>query len=226
VRGSAANAPHAGSLPDGGPSGSIDRDDQRILDSRTQGRGPGLAYVAGRLDLQGLMQLGLVPSSHAFVRNAVPGAVLEQALEGKESQESNDPITPTPAREREIGERTLEGSKASKRACRRFTGELGSGERPIAVDVLRHARRTGLARRETVVLAHASGPSSDEPWQRVGAAAKAGRRAHPDRAGDRRTRTRKGAKGPARAGTAPREGKALKGQSSRDASGMEQGREA
>jgi hypothetical protein len=196
VRGSAANAPHAGSLPDGGPSGSIDRDDQRILDSRTQGRGPGLAYVAGRLDLQGLMQLGLVPSSHGFVRSAVPGAVPEQALEGKESQESNDPITPTPAREREIGERTLGGSKASKRACRRLTGGLGSGERPIAVDVLRHARRRGLARRETVVLAHASGPSSDEPWQRVGAAAKAGRRAHPDRAGGRRARTRREARGP------------------------------
>jgi hypothetical protein len=66
----------------------------------------------------------------------------EQTLKGNESQESNDPVPLTPARVRKIGERTLGGSKASKRACRRLTGELGSGERPIAVDVLRHARRT------------------------------------------------------------------------------------
>jgi len=91
------------------------------------------------------------------MRLTVPGAMPEHTLEGNESQESNDPVTPTPARVREIGERTLGGSKASKRACRRFTGELGSGERSVAVDVLRHARRNDLAPRETVVLAHASG---------------------------------------------------------------------
>jgi hypothetical protein len=129
-----------------------------------------------------------------FVRRAVPGAMPEHTLEGKESQESNDPVSRTPARVKEIGERTLGGSKASKRACRRFTGELGSGERPIAVDVLRHARRRGLAARETVVLAHASVNPQGSTRQRVGAAAKAGRRAHPDRVGGRRTRTRKGAR--------------------------------
>jgi len=57
----AANASHAGSLPDGGPSGSIDREDQRILDSRTQGRGLDPADVAGRLDLHRHMELGLRP---------------------------------------------------------------------------------------------------------------------------------------------------------------------
>jgi len=169
----AANASHAGSLPDGGPSGSIDREDRRILDSRTQGRGLDPADVAGRLDLQGRMGFGLRPVLACARASAVPGAMPEQTLEGKESQESIGPISPTPARVREIGERTLEGSKASKRACRRFTGELGSGERPIAVDVLRHARRNGLAARETVVLAHASGEPSGEPWQRVGSAVKA-----------------------------------------------------
>jgi len=121
----------------------------------------------------GTWSSGFGPFSRVSVRRAVPGAMPEQTLEGEESQESIGPISPTPARVREIGERTLEGSKASKRACRRFTGELGSGERPIAVDVLTHARRNGLAARETVVLAHASGEPSGKPWQRVGAAAKA-----------------------------------------------------
>jgi hypothetical protein len=126
--GRVANASHAGSLPDGGPSGSIDRDDQRILDSRTQGRGPVPADVAGRLDFQRRMEFGPGPFSRASVRDTVPGAMPEQALEGNESQESNDPVSPTPARVRKIGERTLGGSKASKRACRRLTGGLGSGE--------------------------------------------------------------------------------------------------
>jgi len=142
-----------------------------ILGPRVEVRFP--PHVAGRLDLQRCMRLGPGPSSRVSVRHTVPGAMPEQALEGKESHESNDPVTPTPARVREIGERTLGGSKASKRACRRFTGEPGSDERSVAVDVLMHARRNDLAPRETVVLAHASGEPPGEPWQRVGAAAKA-----------------------------------------------------
>jgi len=57
--------------------------------------------VARRLDFQGRMEIGLVPTSRVSVRRAVPGDVPEQTLEGKESQESNDPLTPTPARVRE-----------------------------------------------------------------------------------------------------------------------------
>lgn len=92
---------------------------------------------------------------------------------GEESQESTDPAPQSPARDEEPRERTPGGRKASKRACRRLTGEPGSDERPIAVDARKRARRNGLATRGAVVPARASGEPSGEPRQRVGAVAKA-----------------------------------------------------
>jgi len=100
-----------------------------------------------------------------------------------------------------------------------FSSGAGCGRRASARATDRSRRSRG-----TVVPARASGSPSGKPWQRVGSAGKAPLKlgfAAP--AAVEREPTRK--QRPARAGTAPREGKALKGDS-RDASGMEQGREA
>jgi hypothetical protein len=196
----------------------------RIPETRIRGRNPGAANDAGRLDSRRSMGDGPCPTQRVPPRSAEPGARMEDALEGRNPRRA-------PARQqqprpglRPPRERILEGSKASKRACRRLTDEPGHGER------IRRGRGAQAPRRAdpvwwgSAVLAHASGKPQGEPRQRVGAAVKARRTlaatapatVEPEPAREQRL---------ARASTALREGKALKG-SSRDASGMEQGREA
>jgi len=167
-----------------------------------------------------------LPAPRESTRDTGPEVWLEQTLEGKEAQESTDPtISPWPGRG-SPRERTHEGSKASKWACRPFTGEPdGLRAGMAAVGVLRRARRTNPG---------GAGNPVSQPMRPASLRASRGKGLAPGGkhcscsgvvapAAVEREPTRK--QRPARAGTAPREGKALEG-ISRDASGMEQGREA
>jgi len=61
--------------------------------------------------------------------------MLEQALEGLKAQESTDRAINHPGQGEIARERTLEESKASKRACRPPPGEPGAYENDEGVDV-------------------------------------------------------------------------------------------
>jgi len=70
----------------------------------------------------------------ALTRHRTHGQ-LEQALEGQKAQESTDRAINHPGQGEIARERTLEESKASKRACRPPPGEPGAYETDGAVDV-------------------------------------------------------------------------------------------
>jgi len=128
-----------------------------------------------------------------------------------------------------VAERTPGGSKASKRACRPFTGEPSvGGEGTVRAAHLRVGRgdRTNDREDRRPGSCVPRPPSGGCERQRAGAKRrKRPRRTRKHCAGGSRRTNPQGSRWPARAGTAPREGKALKGDS-RDASGMKEGREA
>jgi hypothetical protein len=106
-----------GSLPDGGETGSIDRARRRTVGSRPHGRSSTWRKrVARQGALEDAVRSGPArPSTSA--RRPNPRAAGADSR-GEKAQESTDPlIAPRPGL-RSPGERTLEGSKASKRACR------------------------------------------------------------------------------------------------------------
>jgi len=119
------------------------------------------------------MENGLGPFSGGPLQQSRTRGIDGVSSRGEESHESTDQALSTPARVVEPRERTLGGSKASKRACRRLTGEPGSSRRSCAVGVRKHVRRCDLATRETSVMAQSSGEPRGKPWQWVGAKAKA-----------------------------------------------------
>jgi hypothetical protein len=152
------------------------------------------------------------PAPRGSTRYTEPEVRLEQALEGKQAQESTDPTTsPWPGRG-SPRERTHEGSKASKWACRPFTGEPdGLRAGLAAVGALRRVRRT---------CPGAAGNLDSRPMRPASLRACRGKGSAPGGkqrscsvvvapAAVEREPTRK--QRPAKAGTAPREGKALKG---------------
>jgi len=162
-------------------------------------------------------------------RETEPRTVVERALEGENPRRAPTG-GPGPGQVTGIvAERTPGGSKASKRACRPLTGEPNVGGKGTVRAARSRAEATGLTiagnlRPGSCVLGP---PPGGFFGQRAGAdQGESGREAPADIASAAvETRTRKEARRPARAGTAPREGKALQG-SSRDASGMKEGREA
>jgi len=110
---------------------------------------------------------------------------------GEETQESTDPTTSPWPGQGSPRERTPGGSKASKWACRPFSGEPDDPERgEAAVGALRRVRRTSPG-----------GAGNPDPgscvrqdlrvwsWQRVGAGGKAPTKLEESRAGGGRTRT-------------------------------------
>jgi len=124
-------------------------------------------------------------------------------------------------------ERTLEGSKASKRACRPpypvSPADPRSGRCKRARQrVTRNVLATPGNRRPGLPVQRAFGPAGREVGATGKGAANTSVRAAPLGWSNANPQ---GSRRPARAGTAPREGKALKGDS-RGASGMKQGREA
>jgi len=149
--------------------------------------------------------------------------------EGQEPQESTDG-RPQPGQVLRSLRNGLPGG-AKLRSGR--AGRLPAS--PVSVGSGRYVRHTsgcveatGLAPRGTVVPGSCvPGPPSggrerQRAWRERGKRSRISRR---HCAGDSRRANPQGSKWPARAGTAPREGKALEG-SSRDASGMKEGREA
>lgn len=189
----AANAPPAGSPPDGGTRGSIDRAGRRIPGARARDRSTGLVTGTRRLcSRMHTRHAGFAPAPSAPLRDTGTRGLAGARFQGEEAQESTDPTTsPWPGRG-SPRERTPEESKASKRACRPFTGEPGDHESvEAAVDALRRARRPPPAAARN----RRPGP----PVRRAfGRAAAKGRRngestaqARDRRAGDSRTRTRK-----------------------------------
>jgi hypothetical protein len=168
-----------------------------------------------------------LPLPRVSARETGPGTVVEKALEGEDPRRAPAGGL-TLAKGGLVAERTPGGSKASKWACRPSTGEPSSLETWTA-RAARSARRGDRPQRTrgTFVPAHASRSA----FGRIRLGKELGASGESDReflektalAAVEREPTRK--QGPARAGTAPREGKALEG-SSRDASGMKEGRKA
>jgi len=151
-----------------------------------------------------------------------------ESSEGQEPQESTDG-RPQPGQVMRSSRNGLPGGAKlrSGRAGRLPASPVSVGRERYVRHTSGCAEATGLATARNVVPAHASrvclrAGSSGKELARNGKAAvnllQALRR--------RRTSANpQGSKWPARAGTAPREGKALEGRS-RDASGMKEGREA
>jgi len=80
----------------------------------------------------------------ALTRHRTHGR-LEQTLEGPKAQESTDRAISHPGQGEVARERTLEESKASKRACRPPPGEPGAYENDGAVDAPPGANLARLA---------------------------------------------------------------------------------
>jgi hypothetical protein len=187
----AANAPPAGSPPDGGTRGSIDHACRRFPGARPRERITGLVNDTRRLCSWGRTRHAGLPAprtSSARYRARGPAGACSR---GEEAQESTDPTTsPWPGRG-SPRERTPEGSKASKWACRPLTGE------PDELEQGSSRQRVLLQRsRGTVVPAHASGKPSGEPWQRVGSAGKAPEKLTSRRAWRRSNANPQGSRGP------------------------------
>lgn len=155
--------------------------------------------------------------------------MVERALEGKrKAQESTGRRDLYPQGWGSRRERTPGGSKAPKRACRSFTGEPRRGWEAVvevacasgsyaAVLAIARNRRPG-----SCVTGRPQGWARGKESARTGkAVAKPPITTHRQRSESEPAREKR----PRRLGTAPRDGKALEG-SSRDASGMKQGREA
>jgi len=142
--GRVANASCTGLLPDGGVRGLIDRACRRIPELE-----PGVVVRVPRTTRNGwaseVHEARACPHRRDPSRDAVPRAVLEQAFEGMNPRRA-------PARQpsprpgwQPSRERTLGGSKASKWACRRLTGEPDLGERTPCGLGASATRRRGLA---------------------------------------------------------------------------------
>jgi hypothetical protein len=183
----------AGSPPDGGGRGSIDRASRRIPGASPRDRSTGLVNDTRRLCSRGFTRHAGSPAPRGSTRDTGPGVWLEQALEGKKPRRAP---TRRPHPGQGLGsprERTPEGSKASKWACRPFTGEPDGLRAGRGCGRRASARTTDLSRRcgEPCVPAHASGEPSGPPRQRVGARGKAPLKLGGRRAGGGRTRTHK-----------------------------------
>lgn len=163
---SACERVSAGSLPVGGVRGSIDRAHRRTPGSRTRGRSTRPARRrrrrwTGRCSRE-LSPPGLAAWMASGLADAGPRAVSGQALERDEAQESTDPVPSLPAgcEARETDSRW--GFKASKRACRPFTGELEGSRRDASTGSVpgsdRNGRRDPSSR--SVVLASCQGYGS------------------------------------------------------------------
>jgi len=191
-------------------------------------RSPGCAVQARRLGARWCMWQGLDPSSCVSARDRTPNRGGESSG-GTEPQESTDGRFQAGQPYGIVAERTPGGSKASKRACRPFTGEPNaSGKwtvRAVHLRVCRGDRTNDRRERQSWLMRPGSAfgwARAAKSWRETG---KRSRRSRGRCAGDGRRANPQGSRWPARAGTAPREGKALEGRS-RDASGMKEGREA
>jgi len=142
--GRVANAFRTGLLLDGGLRGLIDRACRRIL-----GLEPRVVVRVPRTTRSGwaseVHEARACPQLRDPSRDAVPKAVVEQAFKGMNPRRA-------PARQpsprpgwQPSRERTLGGSKASKWACRRLTGEPDLGERTSCGLGASASRRRGLA---------------------------------------------------------------------------------
>jgi hypothetical protein len=154
-------------------------------------------------------------SLRVSARDTGSRTVVEQTLKGQQSQESTDG-RPHPGQGHEVvAERTPGGSKASKRACRPLTGEPSVGGKGTERAVHSHecAEATGLAIegiRRPGSCVHGGftsgwaspGKGSSRTEKSIVKLLQALRRRQSNANPQGSTR-------PARAGTAPREGKAL-----------------
>jgi hypothetical protein len=154
---------------------------------------------------------------------------MERTLEGnRKAQESTDRRGFARKGSGSRRERTPGGSKAPKRACRSFTGEPRRG-REVAVEVAcasgSYAADLAIARNlrhDSCVTGRLHGwARGKESSRMVKAVVEPPITTHRQRSESEPAREKR----PGKPGTAPRKGKALEG-SSRDASGMKQGREA
>jgi len=201
-------------LPDGGACGSIDCAYRRILGARTQASWLGSRYRDGMAEPPVThvtrARPGTLRGTRAPRRDTGPGAVPENSLGGMKPRRAPT-RQPRPGQGKGLlCERAPGGSKASERACRLLTGEPG---------LYRLVDREGARKRiKPVGLANAGNrrpgscvvrPTSWGARQRAGAPAKAiatswssAALAVVEREPARKQR-------PARAGAAPREGKAL-----------------
>lgn len=215
-----------GALPDGGTRvrSTSCAGGSWVLGPRC--RRAGFATRARRLISPVVTAKGSSPTDTACVIPD-PGTCEEQALEGANAQESTGPTSSPWPGPGVVGERTPGGSKAAKWACRPFSGEPSLNRTERAQGGLSRAR----FRLEPVVAGIRCHGSVVPIGLRAGRGQRARRDGESGHGLPIKLRRRwsvtnlQGSTRPARAGTASREGKALKG-SSRDASGMEQGREA
>jgi hypothetical protein len=157
---------------------------------------------------------GLCPP-RASSRVTEPRTVVERALKGERTPGEHRRAVPAWPGGGIVAERTPGGSKASKWACRPFTGEPSvGGKGTVRAAHLRVCRgdRTSVARNRRPGSCVPGLPSGGLAWQRAGAIRGKRPRSSCRRcAGGSRIANPQGSRRPARAGTAPREGKALEG---------------
>ena len=97
-----------------------------------------------RLGARRFERQGLCPA-FGSTRETEPRTVVERALEGENPRRAPTG-GPDLAKVRAVAERTPGGSKARKRACRPFTGELSAEEEQDGTcGTLRRVEATGLA---------------------------------------------------------------------------------
>jgi hypothetical protein len=180
----AANAPPAGSPPDGGTRGSIDRARRRISGTRARDRSTGFVNDTRRLCSRSRTRHAGSPAPRMSLRWTEPEVVLEQALEGKKPRRA-------PTRRPHPGQG---GGRRANGLSRRAKLRSGRAGRLPASPTNSSREGRGNAsffngREEPSVPAHASGEPSGEPRQRVGTAGKAPEKLGSVAPGGGRTRT-------------------------------------
>jgi len=148
--------------------------------------------MAGLSEANGI---GDAPRPRPSTRETDPGAVVGGSSRGEEAQESTGAaVSPWPG-SRSKRERTPEGSKASKRACRLLTGEIGevgTGGQTGRAHVRQRGRPSDRGKPSSRLLR--LDPRTRVARQRAVADGESERETlHLDRAGGGRIRIRKGA---------------------------------